>query len=55
MIMPYFAHGDLRKELKRRKEAKLFYTEQEIVDLMTQMASAVEFLHSKNLMHRYAT
>jgi serine/threonine protein kinase len=50
--MPYYCEGDFAKELARRKKEEIYYTEEELRNMMKQIVSAVDHLHSKSLMHR---
>jgi hypothetical protein len=52
MIMPYYPEGDMAQELKKRRKDKKYFTQDELIIYMMQMARAVGFLHDRKLMHR---
>jgi serine/threonine protein kinase len=53
IVMKYFSGGDLDAMIKRRKQEGRRFDDQEIIFYMNQLLSAVEYLHSKRLIHRY--
>jgi NIMA (never in mitosis gene a)-related kinase len=50
--MKYYAKGDLKSLLKRRKESNSHFTIYEICKYMKQMTEALTFMHDNEFMHR---
>ncbi len=49
IVMAYCEGGDLCRYLKKRKEA---LDEQQLVEWLVQTCMALQYLHSKNILHR---
>jgi serine/threonine protein kinase len=52
LLMEYYRNGDCDQTLKRRNLKQKHFSEPELLDYMLQLATAVSYLHSKNLIHR---
>jgi len=52
MVMEYIEGADLRREMIRRSAAKQPYTSDEILNLATQIASALDYAHNQGVIHR---
>jgi serine/threonine protein kinase len=52
IIMQYAAKGDLHQILKRRKIRRDMYSEEEVWAMAHQLLSALEYLHSRSVIHR---
>jgi len=52
LVTDFCELGDLSKLIKKKKEKNQAFTEKQIVDWFIQIAMAVDYIHSKNIMHR---
>jgi NIMA (never in mitosis gene a)-related kinase len=52
IIMEYAEGGDLQKHLRQQREKKKKFTEKEIWKYAGELASAISYLHSRNIIHR---
>lgn len=52
IIMEYCQQGDLSKFLKTNLETNTYFPEQTVVNWFWQLVYALEFIHSKNILHR---
>jgi serine/threonine protein kinase len=50
--MQYASKGDLHQLLKRRKIRKDLFSENDVWDMAKQLLSALEYLHSRSVIHR---
>lgn len=50
--MQYASKGDLHQILKRRKIRGDVYAEEEVWSMAHQLLSALEYLHSRSVIHR---
>lgn len=47
IVMEYAAGGDLAHRIKAAKEAKIHFSERQILDWFVQICLAVRYIHSK--------
>ncbi|KAK3272184.1 hypothetical protein CYMTET_19509 [Cymbomonas tetramitiformis] len=52
IVMPFYAGGDLSKQLKRNIQRKLRLPEQVFVEWFAQATLALEHLHAQHILHR---
>jgi NIMA (never in mitosis gene a)-related kinase len=52
IIMEYCEEGDLAFHIKRRQQKKEFYPEKTILNWFLQIAMALDYIHSKKILHR---
>lgn len=52
IIEEYCEHGDLSAEIKDRTKANSSFSESEVLDILVQLASALDYLHSQRILHR---
>lgn len=52
IVMEYCDQGDLATQIKLRKEAKKPFTEAEIMHWFVQICLAMQYIHSKRILHR---
>ncbi|CAL5990901.1 Kinase [Hexamita inflata] len=52
IIMEYADKGDLYSEIIKRAKLKQYYSEEEIVNILIQCVNGLNYLHSKNIIHR---
>lgn len=52
MVMEYIEGADLRCEMNRRSAAKQPYTPEEILTIVAQIASALDYAHARGVIHR---
>jgi NIMA (never in mitosis gene a)-related kinase len=50
--MEYAEQGDLYRMLKEQRTRRKYFSEKDIWDYAFQICQAVEYLHSKNIIHR---
>jgi serine/threonine protein kinase len=50
--MEFFEDGDMDKLIKTKFDSNQIFTEMELLEMMVQLASGVEYLHNMGLMHR---
>lgn len=52
IIMEYCQQGDLSKLIKKQSESNSYIPEQTVLNWFWQLINALEFIHSKNILHR---
>lgn len=50
--MEYCQQGDLSRLIRKTQESKNHFPEQQVISWFYQLSSALEFIHSKNILHR---
>lgn len=52
IITTFCEEGDLFTKIRKKAAQKQYFTESEIMDMFLQTASAVQYIHSKKVLHR---
>ena len=52
LVMEYCPDGDLRKQISRKKNLNQKFDTLQVVDWSLQIASALEFCHDRQVIHR---
>ena len=52
IVLDYAENGDLSQIISKTKAAKNRFTQAKVLDWFVQIASALRFIHSRNIMHR---
>lgn len=52
IFMDYFEEGDLEKLISSRVKSRMFFSEEEILNYLTQLVEAYNFLQDKGVAHR---
>ncbi|KAG9395593.1 Protein kinase domain [Carpediemonas membranifera] len=52
IILEYADQGDLAADIARRRRTRQFYTTDEVLSIFRQLASVVEYLHARSIVHR---
>jgi len=50
--MEYCQFGDLSVYIKQKREKRQHFSEEEIIKILLQICSALEYIHDKNIIHR---
>jgi hypothetical protein len=51
-VMELYVDGDLHHHLQKRLITRNYYKEEQVLSIMSQLASGLSYLHSKSLLHR---
>lgn len=52
IVEEYCEYGDLSDEIKDRQKHGATFSEPEVLDILVQLGSALDYLHSKRILHR---
>ncbi|KAJ9532988.1 hypothetical protein QJQ45_018070, partial [Haematococcus lacustris] len=52
IITTFCEEGDLFTRISKRRAANQFFSEHEIMDMFVQIASSLQYIHSKRILHR---